>query len=55
MLDKTVFLLKPLEARRKKAFGDAAAKGLVIDRVKHVCCTCGEQVIYIDNKNELLN
>ena len=31
MLVKSVFRLKPLEARRKKTLTDAAAGGLVID------------------------
>ena len=34
MLVKTAFMLKPLEARRKKTFGDLAVGGLVIDSVK---------------------
>ena len=33
MLVKTVFMLKPLEARSKKTFGDAAWGGLVIYEV----------------------
>ena len=31
MLVKTAFMLKPLEARRKKTHGNKAAVGLVID------------------------
>ena len=34
MLVKTVFILKPLEARKKKTFGDAAAGAMVMDRGK---------------------
>ena len=30
MLDKTAFMLKALEARRKYTFGDKASEGLVI-------------------------
>ena len=30
----TVFMLKPLEARNKKTFGDAPTGGFVIDRVR---------------------
>ena len=34
MLFKTVFMLKTLEARRKKIFGDGATGGFVIDLVR---------------------
>ena len=34
MLVKAAFMLKTLEARRKKTFGDTTLGGLVIDRVK---------------------
>ena len=33
MLVKTVFMFRPLEAGRKKTFGDEAAEGLVMKRV----------------------
>ena len=37
-LGKTVFMLKPLEARRKKTLCDAAVGGLVIYRLtKNIC------------------
>ena len=34
MLLRTVSILKPPKARRKKTFGDAAAGGMVINRFK---------------------
>ena len=36
MLVKTAFMLNPLEAKRKKTFGDEAVKGLVIDKVNKI-------------------
>ena len=55
MLIKTVFMLKPLEARSRKTFSDAAGGGLVIEKVFYFLFICFLISYHSNLRNTLFN